>query len=47
MDTYRDLLTKKTTADRQHLMTSFHEFEEIIGVPHCHELERRFAAQAG
>lgn len=44
MDTYRELLTKKTTADRQHLMTPFHEFEEIVGVPDYHELERRFAA---
>lgn len=46
MDTYRELLTTKTTAARQHAMTSFQEFEEIVGVPRFHELEQRFATIA-
>ena len=41
-DTYAELLSRKTTAARQGAMTSFHEFEEIVGAPRFHELERRF-----
>jgi methylisocitrate lyase len=43
METYRELLTARTTAARQDRMVSFHEFEEIIGAPRFRELEQRFA----
>lgn len=43
-ETYRALFEEKTTASRQGALTSFAEFEEIIGVPSWQELERRYAA---
>jgi methylisocitrate lyase len=41
-ETYRELFAQKTTAARQEAMTSFHEFEEIVGAPRFHDLEARF-----
>ena len=43
-ETYRELLTQKTTAAFQGVMTPFHEFEEIVGAPRFHDLEERFRA---
>jgi len=43
--TYRALFDEKSTVARQGDMVSFSEFEEIIGVPHWQELERRYVAE--
>jgi methylisocitrate lyase len=44
-DTYRALFEEKTTLARRDAMTSFAEFEEVIGVPAWRELEHRYAAE--
>ena len=46
-ETYRALFQEKTTASRQDAMVSLGQFEEIIGVPHWRDLERRYAVESG
>jgi len=44
-EVYEALFEEKSTASRQGAMLSFHEFEEVIGVPQWQELERRYVAE--
>jgi methylisocitrate lyase len=44
-ETFRALHEEKTTASRQDALTSFAEFEEMIGVPQWQELERRYTIE--
>ena len=41
---YRALKEEKTTARLQEGMVSFSDFENVVGVPHYKEIERKFAA---
>ena len=43
---YRALKEEKTTKSLQDTLVSFHDFEEIVGVPHYKEVERKFAADS-
>ena len=44
-DTYRTLFAEKSTAARQDAMTSFEQFEEMIGVPDWRELEATYSTE--
>jgi 2-methylisocitrate lyase-like PEP mutase family enzyme len=44
-ETYRALVTQRTTASRRQAMVALGEFEEMIGVPQWRELERRYASE--